>query len=406
MIKLTFEQEIKPLCSKSFSQIIIIPILFFLYASLALSQDEKLPDETNRFELPKSQISYINPQEYDIEYIFELYPDIENIDKSNDLKLWIPVPREWNSQKQVEIVSVLPRPDSKYADEEYGNKFFFWDFGNYSNNSLYGVRVRVRIIAYGIKTSIDSSNVLPYELNEEDFGIYLRSTRTINISPEIKVFAKETILEEKNPYLQAKRIYNFVREKVHYKILDHKIGRGTTCLLEFPVKDNDTNEVYYEGCCSQMSALFIAMCRSIGIPARSVFGFIGPPVYKKEEELKKPVFEFESEFSPDGFAGAQHHGVMGPHMWAEFYLQDIGWVPADPNAGLFGELFGMKVIMGKGRDILLGPDAPQNYHNGYGSQWVPLHNGRVDYPLFAVWNIAKIDSAKVKIVHHPIVKQD
>ena len=122
--------------------------------------------------------------------------------------------------------------------------------------------------------------------------------------------------------------------------------------------------------------------------------------------MKKPVNEFESEFSPDGFAGAQHYGVMGPHMWAEFYLQDIGWVPADPNAGLFGELFGMKVIMGKGRDILLGPDAPQNYHNGYGSQWVPLHNGRVDYPLFAVWNIAKIDSAKVKIVHHPIVKQD
>ncbi len=71
MIKLTFEQKIKSLNSKFFSQIIIILILFLLYASLAVSQDEKLPVETNRLELPKSQINFINPQKYDIEYIFE-----------------------------------------------------------------------------------------------------------------------------------------------------------------------------------------------------------------------------------------------------------------------------------------------------------------------------------------------
>ena len=123
-------------------------------------------------------------------------------------------------------------------------------------------------------------------------------------------------------------------------------------------------------------------------------------ISKKEEELKRPVFEFEKELSTDGLAGAQHYGVMGPHMWAEFYLQDIGWIPVDPNAGLFGELYGIKVIMSKGRDVLLGPEAPQTFHNGYGSQWVLLYNGRVDFPFYGVWNIAKIHTAKVKILHH------
>ncbi|MEJ2635629.1 MAG: transglutaminase domain-containing protein [Calditrichia bacterium] len=391
---------------KSNFEIIVIFILFTVYASFAVAQEKNLHQETAGIELSKSNVRFINPLAYDIEYIFELYPDLDKIDKFKDLKLWIPFPREWDSQKQVQLVSTMPNPHSEYTDKEYGNKFFFWNFGKYSNNSNYRVRIRFKFKTYEIKSSIDSSKIIPYNLPEEEFDVYLRSTKTINITPRIRTFALEAISEEENPYLQAKRIYDFVRKKVRYRLLDHKRGRGTTCLLEYPVKDNETNELYYEGCCSQMSAFFIAMCRSLGIPARSVFGFIGAPVYKTEEELKQPLFDFERELSPDGFAGAQHHGVMGPHMWAEFYLQDIGWIPVDPLAGLFGELFSSKVIMAKGRDILLGPDAPKNYHHGYGSQWVPLHDGRVDFPFYAVWNIAKIDSAKLKIIHHPIKKQN
>lgn len=48
--------------------------------------------------------------------------------------------------------------------------------------------------------------------------------------------------------------------------------------------------------------MFIALCRSAGIPARPQVGF-----WVKE---KNQV-----------------------HVWAEFYIPNIGWIPADPSLG-------------------------------------------------------------------------
>ena len=49
---------------------------------------------------------YRNPRVYNIEYSFEMFPDPNKIDRTKDLKLWIPIPREWDSQKAVKIISV------------------------------------------------------------------------------------------------------------------------------------------------------------------------------------------------------------------------------------------------------------------------------------------------------------
>ena len=245
----------------------------------------------------------------------------------------------------------------------------------------------------------------PYDKTSYEYKLYTSPGYTIEITPKVREFVKEAVGDEQNPYLQAKKISEFVRDKVRYNIVDLERGRGIEALFKFPFTDKETGAVYYEGACHQLCALLIAMCRSVGIPARSVFGFVGEKVYRKEEELKQPVFPFEKELSPEGLSGAQHHGVMGPHMWAEFYLQDISWVPVDPTAGMFGYLYGLKMIHGKGRDIKIGPEAPQEGPDGYGSQWKLIHEGRVDYPLYGVYNIAKIRTAKVKIVHLSDKKQ-
>lgn len=388
---------------------VIVLILFVTLLSShplnSFSQENRLFIDSSENRSANSAINYRNPLEYDLKYIFELYPDFKIIDKNRDLKLWIPMPREWDSQKNVRIVSINPQPDSIYTDPEYGNKFAFWDFGSYPEKPFYRIELRVRLESYEIDTWIDTSLIKPYDKTSNEYALYTSSGPTIEITPKVKEFAKEAIGDEKNPYLQAKKIYEFVRNKVRYNIVEHERGRGISALLDFPFTDKKTGVEYYEGSCSQFCAFFIAMCRSVGIPSRSVFGFIGEKVYKREEELKQPVFPFEKQLSPEGLSGAQHHGVMGPHMWAEFYLQDIGWVPLDPTAGIFGQLYGEKVIQGKGRDIRFGPAAPQATDNGYGSQFKLIHDGRVDYPLYGVYNIASIQTAKVKIIHLSDKKQ-
>jgi len=65
-----------------------------------------------------------------------------------------------------------------------------------------------------------------------------------------------------------------------------------------------------EGVCDELTSLFIAMLRSLGIPARYV----------------------------SGVAYTNYNGIddFGPHAWAEVYFPDYGWVPFDVTYGEFG----------------------------------------------------------------------
>jgi len=346
-----------------------------------------------------SEVIYRNPRVYNVDYSFELIPDPAKIDRAKDLKLLIPIPREWDSQKAVKIISVQPPPHAEYEDAEHGNRMFFWDFGREPEKPSYKVDMKFRLESYEIHAELDPNNIATYDKTSKEYELYTRSSHTICITPNIKEMAEEAIGDETNPYLQTKRIFDFVRKKMRYKILDYERGRGIKCLLDYPVKDEKTGEEYYEGCCSQYTAFFCALCRAAGIPARAVFAFMGGWPWIGEEQLK-PLYKFETKLSPGGLAGVQHFGNMYPHMWAEFLLPDYGWIPADAQKGRFGHLTSRKVILNKGRDIQIGPHASQGQSEGYGSQWVLLHNGRADFLFSAVWNIGNVHTAKVKVLHH------
>ncbi len=164
-----------------------------------------------------------------------------------------------------------------------------------------------------------------------------------------------------------------------------------------PKIDERSTEEYFLGDCAHFSALFVALCRSEGIPARCIYGRIGWRPFLNEQNSKM-FSKLDTMVNDEGFAGAQHHG-LGPHMWAEFFLQGVGWIPVDPQAGIFGRLDNYRVILSKGRDIDLGPYAPHENHNGYGFQWVPINNGKVDGLLSAAYNIGKITDARSNVYH-------
>ena len=94
------------------------------------------------------------------------------------------------------------------------------------------------------------------------------------------------------------------------------------------------------GECGDYSALFIALCRVKGIPARPIVGYWAIT------------------------------GIDQTHVWAEFYVEPFGWVPVDPTIGqfeadqrdyYFGNMDNQRVILNKGFNISLDPSAPGNY---------------------------------------------
>ncbi len=137
-------------------------ILFLLNSQNVLSQDSAIFVASNNTGFNSSHIVYYNPRVFNVNYTFELHPDSNKINKSKDLKIWIPVPREWDSQKAVKIIAIEPIPDATYEDPEYGNKILFWDFGKKPIEESYKVNLKYRCEVFEVYTEIDSNRIAPF----------------------------------------------------------------------------------------------------------------------------------------------------------------------------------------------------------------------------------------------------
>jgi len=347
---------------------------------------------------PASGIVYRNSQVYNIDFSFELAPDPNTIDRTKDLKLWVPIPREWDSQKAVRIISVEPKPHAEYTDPEHGNHMLYWDFGKEPEKSSYKVYLSYRLESYEVRAEVDPNKVGSYDITSPEYTLYTRSTPTVLITPKIEELARQAIGEEKNPYIKAKRLAEFSRKKIRYK---QTFGRGIKSLLDNSAKDDKSGEEYYLGACGQYNAFFVALCRSVGVPARAVAGFVGYRPWITADDLKKPFSKLDTMQSPEGLYGGQHYAAMSPHVWSEFYLPNYGWIPAETMGSQLGYWHNRRLIMHKGRDVKIGPQSPENDSEGYGFQWVALKNGRADLFQSGVWNIAKIRTAKVTLLCNP-----
>ena len=372
---------------------IIAKSILALFLLIGLSCIHNSEDDTQR------GIVYINPRVYNVEYKFELCPNKDSIDPSRDLKLWIPVPREWDNQKTIKIISVEPEPQGTYTDPEYGNNILFWDFGKASEQNQYVVKIKYRAEVSEIYCDVDPDEVGSYDSESEEYQLYTRSTQSATISPEVEDIARSVIGDEKNPYLQARMIFDYV---VKYMSFDSDVrrtsGSSLNGILNNAVTDPVTGEAHFKGQCDHYSLLYVSLCRAAGIPARGVCGFVGwgPWIKAKDLTLRS---KRHTQLTSEGLAATRLYGPFDGHIWAEFYLPSIGWIPADPTWNQFGYQGNTKLIVTKGRDVLIGPNVSPSDNGVYGDQWIPLYNGRANTIGWGVWNIARIRVANAKIIH-------
>ena len=359
------------------------------------------PAQTNNSE--HKGVIYRNPRVYNIEYIFEMFPDPNKGDRDKDLKLWMPIPREWDSQKAVKIISVEPAPHGRYVDPEHGNPMLFWDFGEEPEKPSYKVHLKYRSEQYEVHSNIDPNRIGHYDKKSKTYTLYTRSTRTVGVTPKVAELAQAVIGDEKNPYLQAKRIYEFVREKMCYGSPVVRGGRPTVkTLLDAPLIDPKTGQEYYPGACFDQSMVFVAMCRAVGIPARNILALWDdhPSWNRTTPEHSEPTIR-SWEKSIGGLAyswfGLKEHG------WAEIYLPNYGWIPADPTFGRMGHpnVGNRAVIIAKGHDIQIDPHAVQEGNGKYTGFGDPLHEGRIAHPTFGVFHAPTIQSVRAEKLNHP-----
>ena len=110
----------------------------------------------------------------------------------------------------------------------------------------------------------------------------------------------------KDPVAQAKAIYDWVVDNAIYDPSLPGCGSGDV--------RRQLIQGQYGGRSADINGLFVAICRSIGIPARCVYGLrVGPSRLFRNLGL-----------TGDDASRAQH-------VRAEFYIPGYGWIPVDPS---------------------------------------------------------------------------
>ncbi len=157
-----------------------------------------------------------------------------------------------------------------------------------------------------VRTTNDRLEVrkkVAFPLNVKGFDEYLEPTATIDSeNEEIVKLASSLVEGEDDAFKAAFILASWVEENVEYDLssLTAATSQKASWVLE-----------QRRGVCDEMTSLFVAMARSVGIPARFVSGIS----YTSSDLFSEP---------------------WQPHGWAEIYLPDVGWVSFDITFNQYG----------------------------------------------------------------------
>lgn len=267
---------------------------------------------------PPAGSAYTNPQVYRVTRTL----NIKNTDAQVDsLRVWLPLAVTWDSQVDVTTERTTPNPNT-WKDPQYGNGILYWQFaGETSKQSSVVITDEFTYTCYQISYEIDLDKIGVYDKESSDYQLFTSPEKYLEADDvQIKRIANELRQNKTNPYTIAASIYDWVMNYLTYR----EVGglKGAKFALE---------KGYGE--CGDYSALFTALCRAAGIPARPIVG------------------RWATSEPADW------------HVWAEFYLPGYGWLPVDPTHAqltgkgrdYFGNLDNKRLILHKGFNIGLQP---------------------------------------------------
>ena len=133
---------------------------------------------------------------------------------------------------------------------------------------------------------------------------YLRATRLIPTDGIVRETAEKIAGRERRPLARARAIYEWIVENTFRDPAVKGCGTGD---IRWMLETGALG-----GKCADLNALFVGLCRSLGLPARDVYGLRVAP---------------SARYKSLGRGGDV---TTAQHCRAEVFIDDYGWVPVDP----------------------------------------------------------------------------
>ncbi len=229
---------------------------------------------------------------------------------SSLVEVWIPLPLNDETQKVKRLVIESPGPFLVSTEKEYGNRILYFRFRNGKKIIRYQALIERKEFAPSPSAKPPSRWLLP--------------DRLVPLDP-FKELALALTSAEKTPKAKLFAIYDYVVTHLRYDKSGKGWGRGDAL---FACQNKRGN-------CTDFHSLFMALARVSGFPT---------------------LFEIGLPVQQDG-------KVKGYHCWLMVYVNGKLWgIDAseaakhpEKRAYFFGRLCNKRILLSRGRDILLSP---------------------------------------------------
>src|SRR5581483_2588242 len=213
---------------------------------------------------------------------FEFVYRVKLPEIKGEARVWIPLAKTDAFQTVIEEELNIPMKWEKVQDRDYGNDICVIYPRPVDSGKT--VEVRYRVIR---------KEKAPYPASNAEAARYLHPEKLVPINETFRTLAQKATAGKTDDLERAKALYDHVMRRMRYDKSGTGWGRG--------------DAVYacdvHTGNCTDFHAYFIALARSIGIPARFAIGATIP-------------------------ADKNEGTIEGYHCWSEF-LADGRWVPVD-----------------------------------------------------------------------------
>jgi transglutaminase-like putative cysteine protease len=142
--------------------------------------------------------------------------------------------------------------------------------------------------------------------SRSEIEYYLQPTKFIPTDGIVKETANRATRGAVTDVEKARAIYEWIVDHTFRDPQVRGCGRGD---IRFMLESGDLG-----GKCADLNALYVGMARSVGLPARDVYG----------------VRIAKSELGYKSLGIATEKATKAQHCRAEVYLKEHGWVPVDP----------------------------------------------------------------------------
>lgn len=283
--------------------------------------------------------------------------------EGEEVRLWIPYAQSDDFQEisNIEVTFDEENAKSEITEDDKGNQILYVEWSPEATD---------RTLTYSF--DVERQEVVRPDFKEEEdfdpaeFDEFLQGNSLMPIDGEVKETA-ENIVEGKTTIKdKAQAIYDWIYDNMERD--NDVVGCG--------LGDVKNLLVDLDGKCTDIHSVFIALARSVGIPARETFGV---------------------RLSKDPEADV----TTAQHCWAEYYQPGTGWVAIDIADVLkavlndeldkdseealalkdyyWGNLDPIRVGFSTGRELMLVPEQEAGPINNFGYPYAEVDGKAIDF---------------------------